>query len=324
MAFTGNLKRSAISEDVPVKNEFDEDSGLNFLNPKKDAVVDSLHDAFLANSTIKSAHQYTLKTLNALKIVSPILTALMYRPGVDGNTQEVSESFRLLIKEISKASADVCEKLELDPNVEKNFWIRNVIEKHLAEYIKNQWIDKGEIDTTDFIKNINNVVEFSKDVAEKNEYVEFAALETLKIANIKAMNPILQESQLHFDLYRNLEEDLEPIMEKLFHVSKVATDKLADPYADSKSRAALFSIIIQEAGQLYANAWHTEAKRVKAVMDAYPKDKLEKVLEKYKSTGGLPLTKIEHDFDKYFDKMIIITDKLINSNKSGIDKKLKK
>ena len=87
MAFTGNLKRSAISEDVPVKNEFDEDSGLNFLNPKKDAVVDSLHDAFLANSTIKSAHQYTLKTLNALKIVSPILTALMYRPGVDGNTQ---------------------------------------------------------------------------------------------------------------------------------------------------------------------------------------------------------------------------------------------
>ena len=59
-------------------------------------------------------------------------------------------------------------------------------------------------------------------------------------------------------------------------------------------------------------------------MDAYPKDKLEKVLEKYKSTGGLPLTKIEHDFDKYFDKMIIITDKLINSNKSGIDKKLKK
>ena len=57
MAFTGNLKRSAISEDVPVKNEFDEDSGLNFLNPKKDAVVDSLHDAFLANSTIKSAHQ---------------------------------------------------------------------------------------------------------------------------------------------------------------------------------------------------------------------------------------------------------------------------
>ena len=36
MAFTGNLKRSAISEDVPVKNEFDEDSGLNFLNPKKE------------------------------------------------------------------------------------------------------------------------------------------------------------------------------------------------------------------------------------------------------------------------------------------------
>ena len=137
------------------------------------------------------------------------------------------------------------------------------------------------------------------------------------------MNLFFMDAHMHFDLYRNLEEDLEPIMEKLFNVSKIATDKLADPYADSKSRAALFSIIMQEAGQLYANAWHTESKRVKAVMDAYPKDKLEKVLEKYKSTGGLPLTKIEHDFDKYFDKMIIITDKLINSNKSGIDKKLK-
>jgi hypothetical protein len=297
--------------------------GLKFLNPTKDARKDSFNDPYQEEMTKKAAYQYTLKTLNALKIVSPIITALMERPGVDAPNDEMSESFRNLIKEISSASNAVCEKIGIDPNKEKNYWVRNVLEKSFAEILKEQWTNNGETSTDKIIALVDHIVKFSETVSEKGQYDEVPDESLVKMANIRAMLPILNEAQTNFDLYRDLESDIEPIMTKLFGASAQAVEKLADNYASSSDRSKLFFMVMQEAGKLYASSWHSEGQRVKDIMNAYSPEKLEKALERYKSSGGLPLDKIDHDFDKYFSKMLVITEKLVSSQKSGLDKKLK-
>ncbi len=335
MAFGNrNLMKEKQEKDIPTSEQevgeithessYDDPSDLEFLNPKKNARKDSLNDPYQEEMLKKTAFQYTLKTLNALKIVSPIITALMHKPGVDAPSEEMSASFRLLIKEISNLSGIVCEKIGVDPSKEKNYWVRNVLEKSFAEILKDQWIANEKIDTEKVVALLQDVIDFSEGVAEKIEYDEIPDKSLLKIASIKAMMPIINEAKTNFDMYRDLESDIEPIMTKLFEKSAYAVSKLADNYAESSDRAKIFYMIMQEAGQLYASSWHAEGKRFLGIMESYSPEKLEKVLDKYKNSGGFPIDKMEMEFDKYFDKMIVITEKLVTSQKQGIEKKLKK
>lgn len=331
MAFNPNKKPETKNEandatmpgvEEGLESALEAKESLDFLLPKKDAVKDSMNDPYNAELTQKSAYQYTLKTLNALKIVSPIISALMQRPGVDAPNEEMSESFRILISETSAFSVAVCEKLGIDPNKEKNFWIRNVLEKSISEILHNQWVAHGKADMKPIEQLIDDVVAFNVTVSEKSQYDDIPEESLVKLAGIKAMLPILSEAN-EFNLYRDIEKDIEPIMTKLFDTSAQAVTKLADDYANEKDRSKIFYMIMQEAGLLYAASWKCENQRISNIMKENSPEKMKAVLEKYQKSGGFPLTKIEHDFDKYFNKMVIITEKLVSSQKGTISKRLK-
>lgn len=324
MAFAPKNFNRNTNQDTSDETTTDASTDLEFLKPAKNAAKDFSSDPYSAELTQKSAFQYTLKTLNALKIVSPLISALMVRPGVDAPNDQISDSFKYLIKEISTGSEAICDKMNVDPTKEKNFWIRNVIEKNLADIIHDQWIKEGKVNISTIVESMATVVEFSENVAEKNIYDEFPEKELLSMACMKSMMPVINEAHNNFSLYRDMEKDIDPIMTKLFETSAKAVDKIADDYADSKDRAKLFSMIIQEAGTLYASSWHAEGKRISEIMEKMPKERYEEALEKHKQKGGLPLAKVESDFDKYFTKMLAVTQKLVVSQKSGLDKKLKK
>lgn len=320
MAFGSNIikRQEVIDEQSDVEQQEN-----NFLMPTKDAKKDSLNDPYGEELTKKAAYQYTMKTLNAIKIVSPIITALMSKPGIDATNEELLESFRELIKDITEISTLVCEKIGVDPNKEKNYWIRNVLEKSFAEFKKDQWVANKTIDNQKIALLIDEVVKFSQTTVEKWDYEESDPISALHLANFRAIIPVISEAKNNFDLYRNFEDDIEPIMKKLYEAASEAVSKLADSYASIEDRSRLFSVLIQEAGVLYSNCWHAEGVRVEKIMNSYAPEKLEKALEKHKSSGGLPLHKIEQDFDKYFNKMLMVSQKLVASQKSGLDKKLK-
>lgn len=321
MAYTGNKekpKQPGVEEGLEstlVKET------LGFLEPKKDVKKDSMNDPYRAEVTQKSAYQYTLKTLNALKIVSPIISALMERPGVDASNETLSENFKQLITETSSISESICQKLNIDPNKERNFWIRNVLEKSVSEILYHQWTTHGKADLKSLNLLIDDVIKFSDTTSEKAQYDEISEESLVKLAGIRAMLPILKEAQDN-NLYRSLESDIEPIMTKLFDESKKAVIGLADDYANEKDRSKLFYMIMQEAGNLYASSWRAEANRINKIMETYPPEKLQTTLNKYKTSGGLPLTKIDSDFSKYFEKMMVITEKLVLSQKGNISKRL--
>lgn len=322
MAFTAKNHQTAEPPEVKEQGII-ENNPIGFLNSKKSIEKAHPNDPYGAEMTQKSIHQYTLKTLNALKIVSPIICALMEKPGVDAPNEEMSESFRHLIKETSEIAEKFCEKMKIDPTKEKNFWIRNVIEKSFAEILRVQWTTTGQTNLSQITKLFDEVLKVAETSSETNSYEELSAISNVRTATFRAIMPILTEAQTNFDLYRNLENDIEPITQKIFEVSSKAVDKLADDYADSADRAKLFYMITQEAGNLYAASWRAETKKIAEIMEKNTPEKLEKIIEKYKSTGGFPLNRIEHDFEKYFAKMMIITEKLVPSQKGTIDKRLK-
>ncbi len=308
--------------------EVKKDTGeeIDFLVPKKDAEKDSKNDPLSEENLKKTAYQMTMKAMNAVKIVSPIIIALLKQPAEKTTNENLSKGFKDLIKEISSLSIQLCEQMDIDPKKEKNFWIRNVLEKHFAEIVSEQYVKNGDINhqfnqehLCDIFKDI---MKNSEQVAEKIPYEDLSAQDLVKMACIKAMLPILKESIHGFDLYRNIENDIDFLMEKLFNASKQALDVLSDEYASKNDRAKLFYILMQEAGAVYANSWHQESKRVFKLMEQYPKEKLEKALEKYRNQGGLPLDKLNDDFDKYFSKLVVISDKLIKNSSGNMQSRL--
>ena len=116
---------------------------------------------------------------------------------------------------------------------------------------------------------------------------------------------------------------MEEISEKLYTFSGQVVERLASDFASPEDRAKLFYVIMQEAGDLYASAWHNESDRILEIMKHTPAERVEKTKTQYKEKGGLPLNKVDHEFEKYFNKLVVITEKLISSPKSGLDKKIK-
>lgn len=309
--------REVSEEEIAMREEND------FLKPTADAKKDSQNDPYLEEITYKTAFQRTMKTLNALKIVSPIMSALMQRPGVEAKNEELSESFRNLITEISTLAENICTQLNVDPTKEKNFWIRNVLERNFSQVLGEQWVANGKVDSAPIKEMVEGIINFSDKVAEKENYEEVSDLHLVKLAGISAMLPIIKEAT-NFNLYRNFENDIEGIMTKLKNKAVEATKELADPYANSTERSKLYYLLLKEAGEMYAVSWKIETQRIHNIMESFSEDKLRNAINQYKSNGGFPLNKVESEFDKYFDKVVSISQKLVASQTGTIKNRLAK
>lgn len=309
---------------IKVNNTKEEISSLEILNPKKNVKEESGSDYKKEEIIIENARKKTLKTLNAIKIVAPIISALMERPGVDAEGEDLSEGFRSLIKETSSLSEQICQSLNLDPNNEKNFWVRNVLERLFADFYKQQWSVSGKLDSV-FLKDcINKIISddvLLEKIATENNIEKVMPESIVKLALIKSVVPILKEVN-NFDLYRtNFESDLDEIMDKLYNSTVKALDKIADDFSGPTDKADLFNLILQEASNVYALSWKAEAKRIKEISANFSSEQLRKHLSKY--PDGLPLEKVDYNFDKYFNKMILISERLVPSKKGNIEKRLK-
>ena len=312
MPFTANINTKKIKIE---SNETSEQEKISFLEPSKNSLKDSYGDPYKHELIEKNAFQYTMKTLNALKIVSPIIECLMQKPGVDAKNEDLAQTFKQLIANLSSVSEQICEKLNVDPTKEKNFWIKNSIEKNLSVALKESFLINKELHIEALLPLIDTIITTSETVQEKNKNQTISGEHFLSFSCIKAMIPIIAQMKIN-SLYRNTENDIEHIMDKLFCVSQQAVERLANDYATEKERSKLFFMFMQEASNLYATSWKMEGIRIQNIIDHNPSEKIQSSFEKYKSNGGFPLTKIEHDFDRYFQKMVTVTAKLIVYKKS--------
>lgn len=288
--------------------------GFNFLEPKKDINKEAKNDPYRIMVTEKEAYQMTLKTLNALSVVSPIVSGVMQTSeGKDG--KQIFEDFSKIINEVSKVAENTCEKIGVDPSKANNRWVRNVLERIYANMAQEQWIKEQNVHLEEIYHLIEKVVEFANNSAEKAYYADLDEESAIKLACVNAMTPIIAEME-EATLFRNIENDIEPIMEKLVQSCEEGVARLANDYAGADNRAKLFTLLMQEAGKLYASSWRNEVKRINNVMAKNShNERLKQQFEEYKKNGGMPIVNIEKNFDKFFDRIVVITLKIIESRR---------
>lgn len=296
--------------------------GAESLNQKTDPLKAAGGDPYKADLAQQEARRKTLRTLNAVKIVAPIISALMCRPGVDAEGGELTVGFRQLIKETSDMSEYVCANMGIDPKEEKNYWLRNVFERLFAELYGEQWELYGKT-SPDFIREcVKLTMEKTDLVGDYKNDIDLMTPEiTIRVALFKSVVPVIQEAKTSFHLFRDVPGDIEHIANKIKTATDAAVESLADDITSPADRAALFSIVSHEAGKIYAISWKAEAKRVLEICKDLGEEKVKEWVSR--NPGGLPLTKVDYHFDEYVEKLKTIAERLIPTKKGPIEKRLK-
>lgn len=296
----------------PPKAERIYDGDLSFLNAVKDLKKEHGTDLFANEASKKGSRQAVLKTMNALRVVSPVICALISHPGADGKPQDISSSFKKMFTDISFISEKICEKLEVDHKEEANFWIKNVFEKNFAEIIKSQWETNNSAEVDEIIPLFDDILKVADKMTTTQNYEDISPINNVRAAVLRCTIPILMESINGFHLYREPGSDIEHIADIIFNACLNACQSLADPYADAGSRANLFYLLTTQATQIYLSAWRAEGMSLERLIMRQP-DKEDELRQKCFENGGLPINKVDNTFFKYFERLIVITEKLTST-----------
>lgn len=278
------------------------------INELKD--TNKITDPGLRQLSQNDAKNKTLKTLNALKIISPVLQALI----INSNKEDFTKNFKSIVSSVSLLSEEVCKKLEVDPENEKNFWIRNSFERVFSELMKEQWLSKQSVEIESIQLLMNDVIDHCDFV--ESEYISMGLTvdNDIKASLVRAMVVLISEIKSGFDLNRNISNDLEGIISFIFTEAKKQMLVVVDENADTKQKASLLKVLINEGVNLYASCWKSYAKFSKEYLDKSDNVTKEKLLKKYPE--GFPLKNIEDEFKENFERLIIVTQKIL-PNKSG-------
>lgn len=295
------------------KTEKPIETNLTFLQKPLDVVY---RDPIALKNINSEGKRQTLKALNALKIISPLVSAVMINPGIDEKNNNINHTFKSLVIEISEASKKFLQSLDIDHEDEKNLWIRNVVEKHLSYIAKDQWIKYGKISFNNFHELVA-ILETTDLSEQEPEYKDLLPDISVKLTLIKSLTLIQQEYQ-KASLFRNFHNDSQHISQLLFNAAKKQLPKLIAPEASTQDRAKIFCFLIDEASKVFVSAWQAEVKRVTFILNSSPKEKLDKYVEKAKSDGGFPINKILLEFDKFFIHIVDLTHNLVDSKEMGL------
>lgn len=268
------------------------------------------------------AYKHTLKVLNSLKIVSPLVNAVMLNPGSDEKDTNINHTFKNLAYDISYASKALLDQMGIDSNDKKNLWMRNVLEKHLAQIVYEQWTTFGKVSLTNFTAIAKNLVN-SEIFEEKSEYPSFDTNLIVQMTLIKALILIKEEYNKN-SLFRNFEKDSESIATLLFETAKELLPKLVIDPTNEEQKTQIFNFLIEEGSKIFCSSWKVEVKRIENIINTYSMEKVKTYIDKYKKNGGFPITQIIFDYKKYLGHLVAISLKLVPSNNqnSGLGPRL--
>lgn len=282
------------------------------------------HDLTNANDydEDKNTKQKLLRTMNAVKIISPIMQALLINPGIDKSENALTNNFIEFVKMTSSLSSKTCLKLDVDPNNENNFWIRNVFERLFSEMLKEQWVNNSKIDENEIDLLLDEVINCSSNFVKSDFNKTDVDVDTeIQLSLVKSMIVVLSTIKSNFSLKRKVTDDFEHIMSTILENSKKQLVSLSDDSFDESKKANLLKLLILEAGQLYSASWISYAKFAEGYFNNLSDNDKQKFNKKYEN--GLPISKVDEEFSDYFDKMITVSKKLIPQTKGSIEKRIK-
>lgn len=321
MSFSPGAKKIAMS-DAEVQATV---SDLPFLQPIKPggrSGAASL-DPAKAEKVSDEARKKTLRTLNAIKIISPVLSAVVERHGASGSEDESLSTFRRLVSQASEMSELMIRELGEDPEAPGSFWLRNMLERTFCEILRDQ-VQRGKEGS---LKSLQPVL---REVAKMQwasaegaaEFETWGTDTTVRAALMKATAPVMIKAAV-FDFFRaDLAADMEDVMRVLMGAASRATLSIVDSAASEREKASLFAVLVGEAGLLYASAWNVCGKQVVGNLSGLNDKELKELLAQ--SPSGLPLDKVNAMFEKSFSRLVALSVKLVPQKPGKIESRLKK
>lgn len=281
-----------------------------------------IQDPAKAERSCEDARKKTMRTLNAIKIVAPVLSAVTERHGGSGSEEEAVSTFKRLVSQSSEMSELVIRELGEDPNLAENFWLRNMLERSFCEVLKDQ-IQRGKEGTLKPIEGVlREIANMEWSAADgREEFVTWGAETVVRAALLRACAPIMIKAA-GFNFFRaDMSTDMEAIMKTLMGAASRATLSMSDPHAGERERASLFSVLIGEAGNLYASAWHACGKQMVNNMSSMSDKDLKTLLAQHPE--GLPLDKINDEFERNFTRLVSLSVKLVPQKAGRIETRMK-
>lgn len=302
MSFQPNVPKVAAAHEGaadPVLAYLEQDASVAKVRGMDPSKADRMED---------EARRKTLRLLNAIKVISPLLTAIMETPATEMSSEKAANAFRDMVSTVSLLAERVSLKIGANPDNAKDYWIRNVLERVFAEALRDQWVKNKKIDVS-FVESCMDKVLLVEGLPEaSNDYENLSSSSSVKVALVRAATAVMVKAQTGFDFFRNVSDDLEPILEKVRNAALSAAGTLTEANTSEKERAVLFSMLLTEAGSMYATSWWSVGKETVESLSRLSDKDMAKLLKE--NPKGLPLDRVNEMFDRNFARLVSLSAKL--------------
>lgn len=298
-----------------------EESAFPFLQAKP-AGAAFVQDPAKGERASEEARRKTLRTLNAIKTLAPVLAAMAELHGVGGSEEEAISTFKRLVFQSSEMSEFVVRELGEDPSQPENFWLRNMLERSFCEILKDQ-LQRGKAGSLKPMEGLlREMARMQWQSEGGEEFVTWGTNTVVRAALMRACAPIVIKSA-GFDFFRvDMSKDMEVIMRALMAAASKGTLAMSDPNASERERASLFSVLVGEAGNLYASAWHACGKQMVGTLSSLSDKELAALLAQHPE--GLPLDKVNETFERNFSRLVHLSTKLVPQKAGKIESRMRK
>lgn len=294
-------------------------SSLPFLRAGTD---EGSSDPAKSDKAAADGRRATMRTLNAVKILGPVMAAVVERHAVSGGEEDAVGSFKSMVGQASDMSELVLRELGEDPLAPQSFWLRNMLERAFCEILKDQVQRGREPSLRPLEPLLKGIAGIQWQASEGPAPFENWAPDTsARVALVRAAAPVMARFA-GFNFFRtDLAADIEDIMQLLMSKAAAATVAMADPQASERERASLFSVLVVEAGALYASSWHSCGKQLVNNLESLDDEKLAALIGQ--DPRGLPLDKVNEVFEQNFARLTTLAGKLVPPAAGKIEARIK-
>lgn len=289
MVFKSSLAPSAVTPPAPAPAGIE---GALAPDPVRSAELEARGPAAV-EAAGAAAHVQSLRTMNAVRTLAPILAAAVAGGGDD---REQAARFARLLAQSTELATQTLQALGYAPEAERNRWMINVLERGFAEVVATG----VEIGASLPALLAQALPERASDMLGTQELGPDAAMAA---ALVQGLLPVIAAQQ-QFDFFRNRDADLPALRELLLDEVAKTMEVLLPPMTGASERRTMLALLCQEGGRALADAWLREAERAREALSR--KTRVEVSAWRNANPQGFPIDTVHARFREAMHRIRVL------------------
>lgn len=198
------------SKDVSADAASGERAPAKAVSPAPDGKEKRTLSSVKQDSRQKSVEGYDAKIfLNTFKVFGPIVSAIAFQPGKDGDLKSTAAGVQVMRRETEKITAGLCKMAEVDPLDPDKQWVVAQFRTLASEHVANQWRRNPNPETFTADPYVEAFAEIAKNDAVEPDKMEFPDMTDslrVRISIMKSLAPVIKE----YSLFENVVASMVP------------------------------------------------------------------------------------------------------------------